>query len=112
MSAPSIRSSSASVFDRCVPVAMKMVMSDRGMSGISSNSACSCSRRGWARVMSQTEIATRLPGRTCWRSGAQPIGAPIARASAAGTSATAGRGIGSMTVMRSSGRSTSRPSVP
>ena len=58
MSAPSIASSSAGVLVRWVPVAIRMVTSSAGMSGISANSAASISCRGWARVMSQTEIAT------------------------------------------------------
>ncbi len=112
ISRPSILSSSGGVLIRCVPVAMRIVTSSGRTCGISSKSARSMSRRGCARVMSQTEMATRWPARTSSPSRGRSRGARIALSSVACESETAGLGIGSMTVTRSSGRSTSRPSVP
>ena len=69
----------------------------------SSKSARSISRRGCARVMSHTEIATRCPVRTSSLSGAierSPDRAEQRRVRIRDS----GRGTGSMTVTRSSGR--------
>ena len=41
-----------------------MVTSSGRTAGMAANSASSISRRGWARVMSHTEMATRWPART------------------------------------------------
>jgi hypothetical protein len=60
-SRPSIRSSSAAVFARCVPVAMRIVSPRRRGLRHLLESALRISMRGCARVMSHTEIATRCP---------------------------------------------------
>jgi len=57
-------------------------------------------------------MAIRLPGLTRSRSDGESIGLRMASISVASGSAAAGRETGSMTVTRSSGRSTSSPSVP
>ena len=80
--------------------------------GSSAKIACSISIRGCARVMSHTEIATFCPARTRSRSGARSSGERIAWSNVACGSGTAALAIGSMTVTRSFGRSTSSPSVP
>ena len=80
-SEPSMRSSSSGVLARWVPVAIRIVMSSWRTPGISASSASIVWRRGCARVMSQTEMAIRCPGRASSRSGGQPMGARIARSS-------------------------------
>ena len=82
------------------------------MPGISANNASSINRRGCARVMSHTEMPILCPGRGSVRSGGLPMGAAMALFKVSRGSATAGTGTGSITVVRSPGKSTVKPSLP
>ena len=112
-SGPSIASSSSSVLLRCVPVAMITVTSSgRTMPSSSARIASSITGRGWARVMSQTEMARRCPGRAISRSGGPAVGARRASSTVANESAAASRWRGRTTVVRLSGSVTRRPREP
>ena len=89
-----------------------MVTSSGRTAGMAANSASSISSRGWARVTSHTEMATRWPARTSVPSGGRPIGAASAAVSAARGSDTGGSNSGVTISVRSSGTSTSSPSLP
>ena len=67
-----------------------MVTSSGRTAGIAANSASSISSRGWARVTSHTEMATRWPARTSVPSGGRSIGAASAAVSAARGSGSGG----------------------
>ena len=112
MSRPSIRSSSASVFVRCVPVAIRIVTSARRTCGSSSKMARSVS----LPRLCPGDVAHRddhaLAGLDHADSGALSMGWRRACSSAPCTSAAAGRNTGSITVTPVSGSSTSRPLVP
>ena len=113
ISSPSIARSSASVFARWVPVAIRMVTSSgRTTPSSSRNTAPIISRRGCARVTSQTEIAAVCPGLASCRSGGPATGARSAAVRTASGSASDGAWTGSMTVVRSRGTSISRPLRP
>jgi hypothetical protein len=95
-----------------VPVAIMIVTWLSGTWLISSRIAVSISRRGWERVPSQMEMATRWPVRTISRSGGRPSGARSAATIAVTGSATGHLNSGSMMVVQSDGTSTSRPPLP
>ena len=112
ISGPSMASSSSGEFARWVPVAIRIVRSSgRRRPSSSSSIASSTSRRGWARVMSQTETATRAPGATTSRRRGPATGERIASCSASRGAGWASSCCGTTTVA-SSGTSTSRPSLP
>jgi hypothetical protein len=91
---------------------MKIVTSSLRMPGISANSPSSINWRGCARVMSHTEIPILWPGFSSVRNGGFPMGAAMALLKVSAGFATAGTGTGSITVVRSPGRSTVKPSLP
>ena len=95
-----------------MPVAIRMVMSSAGMWRSSPSRMGRSVLLGMGRVMSQTEIATVWPGLTRRRSGIVPMGLRRAVRIAPSGSGSPGTKVGSMTVVRSSGSSTSSPSRP
>jgi hypothetical protein len=62
--------------------------------------------------MSHTEIQILWPGFSSVRNGGFPMGAAMALLKVSAGFATAGTGTGSITVVRSPGRSTVKPSLP
>ena len=93
-------------------MAIRIVTSERRMCGSTSKMAFRHSCRGWARVISQTEIATRWPGLTSAESGALSIGWRMAFSSVP-CDVVRRRPVHRLDDGHAaSGRSTSRPLVP
>ncbi len=112
-SSPSMARISASVLPRWVPVATSSTTSSSATMPSSSSSTAGTIRcRGWGRVPSHIEMATRCPGRTSSRSGGPATGERSASRSTCRWSSGAGAYVGSTTVVRSRGRSTTSPSSP
>ena len=112
-SSPSIARRSSSDDARCVPVAMRTTTSSgRMMPSRTSMMRRSISGRGWGRVTSHTEIATRWPGRTTSRSGGPATGRRWRRAASPAGRGPRVRGRGAMTVVWAAGRRTVSPVDP
>ena len=110
---PSIRRISSSELPRWVPVATSTTTSARSTTPSSSSSTAGIIRwRGCGRVPSHIEMATVCPGRTSSRRGGPATGVRRAVRSRPRWSSAAATYVGSTTVVRSVGRSTSRPSSP
>src|SRR5512146_3136327 len=109
-SSPSICRRSAAVEARCVPVAMRTTTSAGRIT--TSMMARSITARGCGRVTSQTEMATRWPGRARSRNRGPATGLSMAVRSVASGSTAAARGLGVMTLVEAAGSRTDRPVDP
>ncbi len=107
------RGAPAVVDARWVPVAISTTTSAGRMTpSRTSMIARSISGRGCGRVTSQTEIATRWPGRARSRSRGPATGSSIAVRSVASGSGAASRGRGVITVVAAAGSRTDSPVDP